>query len=415
MGTNEGTGVSFRGKVFRTPKKNPGSPRLMEPEEALELMKPFLRKTGLTRFAQITGLRSVGIPAVNAIRPISHNSSVTHGKGLTLAHALASAAGESIERYCWFNCTVPAFSSTYNDLKERRTVIPMERLALSRFSLFRPDLPEQWMLGWDLMHDEEVPVPFSSVSRSGTCFTTELRSFQSTSNGLAYGVDFLEALSQAIEEVVERDAVACMDMALLSGRIPLSKVRVDLSTIPFETIGGLIGKIEEAGLLPVLLDCTTDTAIPVYHCMLLDDKKCYVGSGASLSPETAMARAFTEAALAHAVLFSGVRDVYFRDERLAGSLVDFRKQMAESLEAPAERSARGLSAERTGSFEGDIAVMKDKLRGAGIDQLIVIDLPEPGLPGSVVKVTAPGLEGYHHTIAYRPGSRALSRMSGERP
>ncbi|MGV8124642.1 MAG: YcaO-like family protein [Candidatus Xenobiia bacterium LiM19] len=415
MTSDNGIGVSYRGKVFHAPKKKSDGHRLMEPEEGLEFMRPFLRKIGLTRFAQVTGLRTVGIPTVNAIRPMRNSSSVTHGKGLTLAHAMASAAGESIERYCWSSCTIPAIISTYNDLKERYNVIPLERLALSRFSLFKPDRPERWMPGWDIMNDEEVPVPYSSWSGSGDTFSTDLRSFQNTSNGLAYGVDFLEALSQAIEEVVERDAVACTDMAYLSGRIPLSKVRVDLSTIPFESIRGLIGKVEGVGLLPVLIDCTIDTAIPVYNCLLFDNGKCYVGSGASLNPETAMSRAVTEAVLAHAVLFSGVRDVFFMDERMAGTLVDSRKKMAKFLEAPAERSAQEVSSEKTGSFEGDIGVMKDTLKRAGIDQLIVVDFSEPGLPGNVVKVTAPGMEGYHHYRAYQPGYRALSHSNGERP
>jgi len=385
----------------------------MEPEEGLEFMRPFLRKMELTRFVDITGLRTVGIPAVNAIRPSCDCSTVTHGKGITTAHAMASAAGESIERYCWYNCSISAVRSTYDELKDRYAVIPVERLALSRFSLFRPDMAEWWMTGWDIMRDEEVAVPYSSVSKADTRFAMENRSFQSTSNGLAYGVEFLEALSQAIEEVVERDAVTCMDIALFNGKASLPEIRVIPSTIPFASVRELIEKFELAGLLPVLMDCTTDTAIPVYNCLLFEEGLCYVGSGASLNPETAMSRALTEAALSHAVLYSGVRDIYFRDERTACTLTDTRKKrIAASIQAPAEKSAENLSSLKTGSFEGDINLMKDKLKNVGIDQIIVIDLPLPDLAGSVVKVIVPGLEGYHHYSAYQPGFRAESRMKG---
>lgn len=407
-------GMLFRGKLLSSPKKDADSPHLMSADESLEFMGPYLRKIGLTRFANITGLRTPGIPTVNGIRPTYNNPTVSHGKGLTLAGAMSSAAGESIERFCSFNTKLQPIRSSYNELKKSYPVIPVDRLGLSRFSLFHEDMADGWVLGWDIMNNEEVPVPYSAVCIAGQKFSNEIRSFQSTSNGLAYGIDFLEALSQAIEEVIERDSVACSDMAVFSKDGYVSSIKVDLKTIAFDPVVDLIEKITGAGFLPVLLDCTIDTKVAAYNCCLFDEDKCYLGAGASLSPEIAMTRAITEAVLAHSVIYSGVRDVYFRDERYIGLLIDSRREMTDFISAEPGRSAAGLKSRKTMRFEDDIKVMLDDLKNAGIRQLIVLDLSDQDMPGSAVKVIAPGLEGYHHYYAYYPGYRAMGFLNREK-
>jgi len=405
--SSDSSGLVFRDKILRSPKRDISRPHLSEPEESLNAMMPYLKEIGLTRFADITGLRTSGIPAVNAVRPTRNNPSVSHGKGLTLSAAMASAAGESIERYCCFNTALPAIRSSYNELKSEFSMIPADRLGLSKFSLFNENMNEGWILGWDILNREEVPVPYSTVSIAGQQFSNEIRSFQSTSNGLAYGEIFLEALAQAVEEVIERDAVACTDMAIYASEDHISRIKVDLSTITYDTVNDLIRKTEAAGFETVLLDCTIDTATPVYNCLLFDERKCYLGSGASLSPEISMIRALTESVLASAVIYSGVRDVYFRDERYIGLNLDSRREMARFISAEPGISALDLKSRKTMTFEEDIKILMKNLQAAGISQLIAVDLSESGMPGSVVKVVAPGLEGYHHYYAYHPGYRAL--------
>jgi ribosomal protein S12 methylthiotransferase accessory factor len=79
-----------------------------------------------------------------------------------------------------------------------------------------------------------------------------------------------------------------------------------------------------------------------------------------------------------------------------------------NLEAPRETvDASMRSSETTTTFEGDILLCIEKLRRIGLDQVIVLDITQPGFDISVVKVIVPGLEGYHEFSYSMPGRRAM--------
>ena len=64
------------------------------------------------------------------------------------------------------------------------------------------------------------------------------------------------------------------------------------------------------------------------------------------------------------------------------------------------------------TLDEDVAWELDRLRSAGIDRVVVVDLtrPEFGLP--VVRVVIPGLEGPDHGPGYTPGARARAILRG---
>lgn len=419
MREEETKAVYYRGQAFRT-KKSGGrnNPHTTPSAEGLERMRPFLDRIGVSRIANITGLDRCGIPVANAFRPHIHNPSVTHGKGLAIQDAMASAAMEAVERY---HCFIPGVSTVYlpySELSKRMPVIPLDRLALSKNSLFHVDAPEHWVMGWDIVNQEETAVPFGFVNLGyPPSQPLGLQSFQTSSNGFAGGLDFLEATSQALVEVIERDAIACSQMAAQASGSALPLNRVQLDTIEFPVVRDLLDRIERAGTLPLLFDCTVDTEVPTYNCFLFDrllpDRRLAHGMGASLDPVTAMIRAVTEAVLARAVFYSGVREMNSRD------LYDsFKSSGPEGLEmirlcenGGPRVDARGLQSEATPSFEEDIHLCIEKLKKVGIDQVIVFDITEPDFAGSVVRVVVPGLEGYI-TSLYTPGSRARDYLRG---
>lgn len=71
--------------------------RLRDPEQTLQIVKPFLKEMGITRIANLTGLDRIGLPTVMVARPNSRSVAVSLGKGLSLRAAEASGVMEAIE------------------------------------------------------------------------------------------------------------------------------------------------------------------------------------------------------------------------------------------------------------------------------------------------------------------------------
>src|SRR5579863_7358634 len=76
-----------------------GTHRSAAPAETLARVRPHAARMGITRLGNVTGLDRIGIPVAIAVRPNSRSVSVSQGKGLDLAHAMASALMESVEGF----------------------------------------------------------------------------------------------------------------------------------------------------------------------------------------------------------------------------------------------------------------------------------------------------------------------------
>ena len=408
-------GVSFRGRRLRGAKGFiDGTPRQEDPSETLERIAAHFPQIGLTRLANITGLDRIGIPVALAISPAARGFSSTAGKGLTVAQSLVSAAMECFERSLAEQARLEAFTAPYEALDNHGARPRLEGLPLTGDSLFRPDLPERWTMGWDIVNACETAAPVAMVRAAALLDDpAEKVSFQCTSNGLGAGTCLVEAILQALIELIERDGVACHFARARSQGYTVPDGRVRLETIEYPIIRDLLDQLEAAEVEPIVLDCATDLDIPVYCCYLADRRRSDVGLfrgyGASLDPAVAMGRAITEAAQARAYLGSGcVRETQYNWEyvnlRVAGSWYG-----AEGLAQAAPKiDARNRSSLATDTFEGDIDVCLDRMGRAGLDQVIVFDLSDARFPLSVVKVIAPGLEGYPFFGFYAPGPRALA-------
>ena len=67
----------------------------------------------------------------------------------------------------------------------------------------------------------------------------------------------------------------------------------------------------------------------------------------------------------------------------------------------------------TDSFEGDTQRLLEALKNVGLKQVMAFDLSEPGLDVPVVRLVAPGLEGYYEFPYSKPHARA-TRYAVER-
>lgn len=356
--------------------------------------------------AHIAGLDRIGIPVVAAIRPRSSTIVTASGKGITWPAARVSGLMEALEVYCAEESTLPFFSAPYNALTS--PVIPLDRLPLRKNSLFHPDISEKWALGKELNSQQTVAAPLLSVTLNYlTSKSTSAPSFQTSSNGLASGNVYLEAVLSALYEVIERDGVSCHYFA--SATTSFSSPNVRLSTIGYPAVQELLSRLQHKNIGVLLTDCTVNTRVPIFMATLWDKKFRHVGItngyGAHLDPEVAMLRALTEAIQSRAVFIAGARDDVFYPQFQLFKKKDSVEEISALETADQTVDACHYRCEATPTLEGDLALLLEKLKNVGLHQAIVFDLSRPELDVSVVRVVVPGLEGYY-SPNYSPGSRA---------
>jgi ribosomal protein S12 methylthiotransferase accessory factor len=365
----------------------------------LASVRPLLGRAGITRLANVTGLDRTGIPVVVGVRPNARILSQSAGKGLTLELAMVSAAMEGIELFHAEVVQPPELYQPYADLATRHAVIPLHQLPLTRHAIFSPLVPERWTFGWDLIQSRTVWVPLDLVvlpvrSERGSA----LFSFQATSNGLASGAAFVEALTAGLLEVIERDAIACRRVAAESFGRPMPRVRLETAT-HFPLVQELLERIERADVRALVYDCTVDTHVPVYWAILYEATERRVGlaegGGAHLDPEIALLRALTEAAQARVVAIGGARDDRFGRDLGRGQLTDSRQRILDLEAQPPSVDLRERRSPAATSFEADLEHLLARLASAGLEQTVVVDLTLPEFRDvlSVVRVIVPGLDG----------------------
>ena len=372
----------------------------------------YFDAAGITRLADITGLDRIGIPTILAVRPNGKTLSVSAGKGISVPAAMASAAMESIELHQAEFFILPSVRASWREMAKNTVIIPAELLPLSKNSLFTKDWPYHWSMGWDIAAQREVATPQYIVNMDKSVSNrTELGAFQVTSNGLASGNNFLEALTAGLLEVVERDAATLTLLPWQAGKTAPALIRTQSIADP--VLRDLLDRIAAARAEILLFDCRVDTEIPVFVAVLrdLDDPEIglYRGSGAHLDPVVAASRAITEAVQSRAVYIAGSRDDLFKQGHFHLRQTDPLAVVANlTRDAPLMDWPFGET-EATDSFEGDVAVILGKLDAVGLSSVIVHDLTGPACPVSVLKVVVPGAEGVHSEW-YMPGPRARARM-----
>ncbi|MGB7439630.1 MAG: YcaO-like family protein [Coleofasciculaceae cyanobacterium] len=411
--------LNFRNHSYKAAKAFwPGTHRIVSLEKTWEKVSPYFKSIGLTRIGNITGLDWIGIPVTISYRPNSASVVTSSGKGTTIEAAMVAAAMESTELYCAENIDLPVISLPYVQLSQKYRAISPENLPLGEYSLFNVNRTEQWCLGWDVVNQHEVAVPVQAVSMNYHKLWykdfSSFGSFEMGSNGLASGNHFLEAVSSALLELIERDAISCQleavwqDYGMPQG-YQMPKVR--LETITYPTILELLAKLKAAKVNPFLFDCTVDTEIPVYRAYIHDPSgsgPSSHGYGAHLDPEIAMIRALTEAAQTRLIVISGARDDIYHQYYRALQLKGNGSYEARNLELiPETVDAQLRKSQATPSLEEDIGIVLEKLKQIGLKQVIVFDLTPPNWDVFVARVIVPGLEASFHR-SYQPRQRAIA-------
>ncbi len=414
--TSSTDAVFFRGLPCYSDKKAlPGAGRGSSLEETYRRIDPLMPRIGVTRVADITGADRLGIPVTGVVRPLSPIQVYSWGKGATLLQAKISGMMEAIERHCGESCELPSVRTSWKNLEGPK--IPLHLLALKKNHLFSPDRSERWVLGWDLMEQEEVYAPLHLVRLSfQRDLPGETESFQCTSNGLSAGNSFVEALCSGLYECIERDAVTCWELCNRSRGISLPGRRVPRKLLTHPLLEELLETCHREGVEVLLLDCTVDTRVPTYACYLRDERYpeygVYHGRGTHLNPEIAIARALTEAAQGRCVYLFGGHDGASLETQY-GVAFGARESL-HSRGARLEEVSELPSCDEALTFQEDVHLLLERLREAGLFRVLLWDLTDPALGVPVLRILVPGLEGWrmHH---YAPGERGLrfARKGGE--
>ena len=393
-----------------------GTHRIISPDDTLARIAPKAPQIGITRLGNVTGLDRIGIPVTVAVRPNSRSVSVSQGKGLGLSQALASALMEAIEL---FHAEEPAgrvVEASFLELSENARVARPGLLSGGEL----PDRTRiRWMEGYDLLAGEVCWVPWDVVHTDYTLLTRqniEQHHFVTGSNGLASGNHLVEAVSSAICELVERDAVAVWNARNIRER---SRCYLDAGSIDDGDCRALLELYEAAQIQPRLWDVTSDIGIPAFVCDIPaagDDESSalrrFRGSGCHPDRGVALARALTEAAQVRLTYIAGIRDdlptsdyTETTEQKLGAALLDAVSQ------ANRARSFRDIPSHNTDDVAMDLRWELERLRTIGVERVVAVNLtrPEFGIP--VVKVVIPGLEWDPNHSNYAAGPRA-QQVSG---
>jgi YcaO-like protein with predicted kinase domain len=382
-----------------------GTHRITDPDATLASVLPFSQRMGITRIAVLTGLDVLGIPVAAAVRPNSRSIAVHQGKGVTLAAAKASAVMEAVETYHAETMTLPLRLASFAELGAAAADPARLPRCAGREA---GDERLLWVEARELMSGSPLWVPHELVSADFTHPTPAGAGlFQATTNGLASGNHWLEAVLHGLYEAVERDAIA---LWRASSEAAQNRTGVDLDSVDGPVSRSLLHAFRRAGVALRVWDVTSDIRLPSFLCLAVSDDgvEPELGSGCHADADVALSRALTEAAQARLTRISGARDD-FADASYRPAARTGRHEAAQSwLHSPASRDFRAAPGCAGSTLRQDLDEALRRLHGVGLQQAAWVELTQVELGIPVARVIVPGLEGPWTPPdgEYSPGLRA---------
>jgi ribosomal protein S12 methylthiotransferase accessory factor len=379
---------------------------------------PLKSSFGITRVANLTGLDRTGIPVVMVCRPNARSTAVFHGKGIDLAAAKASGLMEAIETWHAEHVRLPIRFVSYAELGKEAKTVEVDLLPRIPDTRFDADAPMLWVEGRNLSDGKSVWVPFEMVHAHWTMGGPPVSGcFSASTNGLASGNHILEATNHALCELIERDATALWRQYPAAEQ---DRRRLDLATVDDAECLAVLDLFARAEIDVAVWDVTTDVGVPAFQCFAADrtGEIGHVGVGAGCHPtrSIALSRATTEAAQVRTTYIVGSREDIHHSDYLSATLAE-KSERARAMMRPVA-APRGFASVENFDFESleaQVAWIVQRLQTAGIRQTIAVDLTRSEFGVPVVRVIAPGLEGFDHFPAYyAPGARALALQERHR-
>lgn len=393
------------------PKSSGSGHRSVPIGETWHRVKSHLDRIGVTRIADITGLDRLGIPVYQAVMPRSADTISTYaGKGPTADAARVSAALEAVERYC--ACLPPPVSMIASQQELTRNGVPFlppADLSIELLPGFDADSEIGWCWGYDLIG--ETPLLVSS-EQAGTAEATIGAPVSpiSTTNGIASGNTVREAVLHGLYEVIERDSwtiahvigqalPALAERAGVSDADPGVLYPLAHNSLPDE-LAGLAARFDNNGVRLQLFSVASALGVPTVVAISTESgtrSARHVGLGTDADPAVAVMRAITEVAQSRAGDIAGGReDMTQAEEDVPRWMLHTQRSTDSTLWRGSRASVTfdDLGGYATEDVAADLAATVERVRCAGLDRIIVVDLSEPELPFPVCRVLVPGAESW---------------------
>lgn len=356
-----------------------GTHRVRTAQETLRWIAPLFERVGITRLADVTWLDDLGLPVYQAVRPGAYLLSVSQGKGLTPELAKVSAAMEAVEMWHAERVEPGELTATVGEV-EPTLPYGLEELSVPRRHHLNPGLRLCWSRARALGGGPDIHVPSDFLcldGRVGQQWRPLL--FETSSNGLASGNTYDEAVLHGLYEVIERDAAT----------------RPGARALDLRTVSGPVGDVVEtlwsadATVWADVLD--SPLGLPCFRAWIVSDvfPVPVSGAGCHLDKEVALCRALTEAAQVRVTAINGVRDdvpehLYTR----AG-----RRRSPPSPHRPpgAAVSFADLASVRHRGLGEDLDLVTSRVQAFTGRSPLVVDHTRPDLSVPVVHVVCPGL------------------------
>ncbi len=379
------------------------------PGETFQKVSPYFSRLGITRVASQTGLDRVGIPVWCAYSPNARAIVIAQGKGADDECARTSATMEAVERIIATQPDCETRSATQAQLQsEGQDAHPMKCLLTIGSQPVDPDETIHWAKTTNLLTKRPTWVPFDAVSFDRTAHDPR---FWHSSDGLASGNNWAEAVLHGLLERVERDALTLWAVTAPAKR--LSK-RIDPASLHDDELQVMLQRIDEAGLEIALFDISTDLDVACISALLAPKKRVpgslrhvdvTIGAGASPFPLIAASRAISETVQSRMTFIAGARD-----DLLPSTFTQPANPITlKAFDAPFGQTLDRMPVMDVRDSETALERLVAHLAKRDIDELYAVDIGPDWLPVSVAKVFAPQLENPDGDRKVRFGSRALLR------
>ncbi len=345
---------------------------------------------GVTRLADVTRLDRIGLPVWQAVRPMSRALSVHQGKGGCDSEAKLGALLEAVESHCAEGYDGPGPTCRFDQLAEGERPPSLADFAAHRSKPPPAGARYRWAEASDFLGGGRLHLPFEVASLD---FTRSVPSrFDRASNGVATGSRADEALSAALHELVERDAVNEWQAL---GLVERTASQVRPRSVPFDWFHYWIERLAAAGVAARFYHVPSLTGSPLFLCELRDEGKdcapyrCMSGRGCHPEPEIALFKALAEAIQGRATYIAGAREDIMPFYRASG------REIPVPFGLPLGAGLRGEDFGAVAPGPGTPAALAEALARAGFPSIAV-------LPLAVV-------EGFHVVRAFVYGLGSMTR------
>jgi ribosomal protein S12 methylthiotransferase accessory factor len=366
----------------------------------------------------VTDLDRIGIPVALAVRPNSRSLSVSQGKGLSKDQAVISAVMEALELAAAERLPDGLRRASLQEMTGGGGVIDLGASTRCRLDRIGRDDQIAWIEGCEIVSERSIQVPWALV---GVDYRDRPEGFhfgfQVSTDGLASGGRDEDAVLHGLLELIERDATALMSFMSIE---ELATRAYEVDDEDGAAVVALRMMIENAGCSLNLIDMTSDLGVPAFTAIISDPLEDAAqvtqyahsgGSGCHPSRRRALEKAIVEAAQSRITRISGSRDdmpasLYAaaegEDRQAVAGMLSFARPLAGRPRPRCEVGA--TSAE-------NIAILLDRLKECGIDQVVAVPIANPfGI--AVTRVVVPGLQTELTGQRSKLGRRALLKLVG---